>query len=169
MISLEPARPVEDDARQVMAWRNDPLTLRMFYHRDPKIWDAFWPEFRDSYFPDDAPEPVFAVCDGERVGFVRFGPADDPEGAGRRCVDISINLGPEHRGRGLGTAMLHAAHGRLRALGVAAVYAEVRQENEASRRTFEGAGYRRLGEGEKEIADTGERCRIVRYLKELGR
>ena len=168
MITLEPARPVEADARQVMAWRNDPLTLGMSYHREPKAWDAFWPEFRDGYFPADVPAPVFAIHRGERVGFVRFGSVEDPDGAGRRCLDVSINLAPEHRGRGLGQATLHAVHGRLRALGVAAVYAEVRAENARSHQAFETAGYRSLGEAEKVVEDTGERCRIVRYLRELG-
>ena len=167
VITLEPASATEADARQVMAWRNDPAARAASFHREQKLWETFWPEYRDGYFPADAPEPVFAVNRGRRVGFVRFRRVEHPEGAGRRCVDISINLAPEHRGRGFAQAMLHAAHGQLRALGVGAVYAEVRAENDKSHRAFEAAGYRSLGEAEKLVEDTGERCRIVRYLREL--
>ena len=165
-ITLKPARPIEADAALVMAWRNDPVTLAVSYHHEPKRWDGFWPEFREGYFPGDAPAPAFAVWEGERVGFLRFAAAADPEG-GRRCIDLSINLAPEARGRGLGRAVLAAADGYLRAAGAEVVYAEVRTGNAASRRAFEAAGYRSLGEAVKRIADTGEDAVIVRYLKAL--
>jgi N-acetylneuraminate synthase len=165
-VTLEPARPVEADAALVMAWRNDPVTLAVSYHHEPKQWAGFWPEFRDRYFPADAPGPMFALEGGRRVGFLRFAAAPDPDGA-RRCIDLSINVAPEARGRGIGRAVLAAAEAHLRALGAEAIYAEVRVDNAASQRAFEAAGYRRLGETVKPIPDTGEAAAIVRYLRAL--
>ena len=162
-VTLEPARPTEDDARQVMAWRNDPVTRAASFHREEKLWESFWPEYRERFFPADAPGPVFAKSGDERVGFLSFARAE----AASPAVEISINLAPERRGQGLGVAALRAAEVWLRAAAVDAIYAEVRAENAASRRTFEAAGYRSLGEAEKSI-DTGEQCRIVRYVRELG-
>ena len=51
-LSLEICRPIEAHARLVIAWRNDPHTLEMFYHHEPKVWDKFYLEFRDDYFVD---------------------------------------------------------------------------------------------------------------------
>src|SRR5690349_516539 len=94
-ISFELCRPTEDDARQVMAWRNDPATLSASFHRDPKVWDSFWPEFRDRYFAHpDYPAPTFVLNNGRRVGFLKFEPVRHPENVGGRTVDISINLAP---------------------------------------------------------------------------
>ncbi|MBC8159558.1 MAG: N-acetylneuraminate synthase, partial [Alphaproteobacteria bacterium] len=80
--SLEVCRPIEEHARLVMAWRNDPHTLAMSYHREAKVWDAFWPEFRDTYFAYPALPPMFLVADGERVAFLRYLPAAHPENPG---------------------------------------------------------------------------------------
>ena len=165
-LSFELCRPVEPHARQVMEWRNDPGTLAMSYHHARKTWDGFWPEFRDTYF-SHAPEPLFVRRDGGRVGFLRFRPVPHPEGRAGPCVDISINVAPEARGRGLGVEILRAASDRLRRDGVDAIYAEVRAENAASIRAFETAGYASLGPAEKLIEDTGERAAIVRFVHEL--
>ena len=163
-ITLEPARPTEADARQVMAWRNDPVTRAVSFHRDEKVWESFWPEYRARFFPADAPGALFVLSGGERVGVLSFARADEAS-----AVEISSNLAPEHRGQGFGVAALCAVEAPLRAAGVEAVYAEVRAENVASHRAFEAAGYVSLGEAEKVIEDTGERCRVVRYRRELGR
>ena len=172
-IVFEPCRPTQGEALLVMTWRNDPSTLANSFHRAPKSWDNFWPEFRDTYCMgtpgcQSTPGPVFALIDGARVGFLRFRPAQPPHGESARCVDISINLAPEARGRGLGTAILKAATGYLGAAGIKTVLAEVRLENAASLRAFEAAGYRSLGPAETKIADTGECAKIISFILELG-
>ena len=164
-ITLEPARPIEADAAQVMAWRNDPVTLAVSYHHEPKVWDSFWPEFVEAYFPEGAPPPAFAVEAGRRVGFLRFVPVAEPDGTW--CVDLSINVAPAARGQGRGRAMLAAAEAWLREAGVGRIHAEVRVDNAASRRSFEAAGYRPLGELDRHIEDTGETARIIRYRRDL--
>lgn len=167
-LSLEVCRPVEEHARQVMVWRNDADSLAMFYHREPKVWDTFWPEFRDAYFDQPMLPPLFVRADGERVAFLRYRPCRHPEGAGGRCVDVSVNMAPEARGRGFGKEVLRLGSEYLRRVaGVDSVVAEVRIENERSRRAFAAAGFRLVGEADKLIADTGERCLIARYVHDL--
>lgn len=165
-ISFETCRPVEADARQVMAWRNDAETLAMSFHRAPKVWEAFWPEFRTAYFRD-LPAPRFALFRGKRVAFLRFRPAMHPRGLAGSTVDISIMVASEARGQGLGTAVLRAVADTLAADGVDSILAEVREENAASLRIFGGAGYDDLGPAEKLIEDTGERARVRRFVSEL--
>ncbi|MBM3581100.1 MAG: GNAT family N-acetyltransferase [Alphaproteobacteria bacterium] len=167
-ISFESCLPVESHAREVMAWRNDPQSLASAFHRAPKVWEDFWPEYRDRYFASDgSPKPVFALENGKRVGFLRFRRIAHPQGLSGLIVDISINLAPEVRGRGLGTMILRAIRPHLTAQGVDSVIAEVRAENKTSHKTFVNAGYAELGPARKTVADTGEDCAIVRYVDEL--
>ncbi len=165
-ISFESCRPVEAHARLVMAWRNDAGTLAASFNRAPKRWEGFWPEFRDEYFRN-LPAPVFALDEGKRVGFLRFRPVRHPLGFTGACVDISIMIAPEERGRGLGAAILKEVAGYLRAAGIDTVYAEIREGNAASLKAFKAAGYEYLGPGEKLVEDTGERARIDRLVSEL--
>jgi len=99
-IVFETCLPIEDHARIAMAWRNDPVTLSMSFHRREKIWESFWPEYRTTYF-SGAPDlhPVFAVLDGERIGFLRFNPVPHPSGLPHRTVDLSINISPSGAAR----------------------------------------------------------------------
>jgi len=167
-ISFETCLPLEDHARLVMAWRNDPITLSMFYHHQPKVWDAFWPEFRHSYFIDAAhPGPLFALYKSERIGFLHFKPIPHPQGNAGIAVDISINLAPNARGQGLGARVLKAALEHLNNAGIDSVYAEILEKNAASIKAFESAGFHSLGSATKTISDTGETHAIVRYLVEL--
>lgn len=166
--SLEVCRPVEVHARLVMAWRNDPHTRAMSFHHQPKVWDTFWLEFRDTYFRHSGLPPLFLRVDGERVAFVRYQPAAHPESVGGVAVDVSLNVSPGARGNGFGRAALEFGSEHLRhSTGVDCVVAEIRVENEASLRAFAAAGYRLFDETEKIIEDTSERCRIARYIHDL--
>lgn len=167
-ISFEICRLVEEHARLIMDWRNDPVTLSMFYHHEPKVWESFWPEFRNSYFNGACiPGPVFALADGERVGFLRFQSVSHPLGFSGLTVDISINISPSFRGCGLGTEVLKAALDYLNRAGIDSVYAEVVQHNHASIKAFDSAGFVFLDQARKSIADTGETFSISRCLAEL--
>jgi N-acetylneuraminate synthase len=150
-----------------MAWRNDPVTLSMSYHREPKVWDAFWQEYQTACSGDQVP-PMFILDEGERAGFIRCRRAPHPNHLAGLTVDISINIGLDRRGKGLGQAALRAVKAHLSAhFAVDSIYAEVRQENRASCRTFVGAGFTDLGLAPKHFLDTGENCQIHRFIAEL--
>jgi len=167
-ISFEGCRPLESHAHQVMVWRNDPATLAASFHQEAKVWESFWPEFRDQYFRHpDYPAPAFALNNGQRIGFVRFEPAPHPNNLVGRTAEVSINIAPEMRGKGWGTAVLRASLSYVVGQGVDTVFAEVREQNRASQEAFRTAGFRDLGVSNKLVEDTGEQCAVVRFVSEL--
>lgn len=166
-LTLEICRPCEEHARQVMDWRNDPHTLSVFFHKDPKAWDTFWPEFRDTYFVFPYLLPLFVRASGDRVAFIRFIPCPSPDGCGL-AVDVSVNVAPAHRGRGLGANAIRIAVEFLgRNTNFDAVVAEVRKENIVSHKTFLAAGFRKLDDTHHTVVETGEQCAITRYVYDL--
>lgn len=48
ILNFECVRLREEDATLIMEWRNDPDTLRMSIHTQPKMWDTFYKEFINS-------------------------------------------------------------------------------------------------------------------------
>jgi N-acetylneuraminate synthase len=166
-LKLEPCLPIEEHARRVMDWRNDPVTLAMFYHQEPKVWDSFWPEYRDDYFSNPALPPAFALLDDQPVAFFRFQAIESPSGIRPPTVDISVNLAPELRGQGIGVRALCGVGPYLGGRGINTVLAEVRKENEASRKAFVAAGWRPCSSEVRKQLDTGENCAIFLYVLEL--
>lgn len=167
-ITFETCHIDEAVAALVMDWRNDPDTLAASYHREVKTWKGFWPEFRslcESHGGRLA--PLLALIDGRRASFVYFRPVAHPQQLAGQCVDISINIAPHERGKGLGSRIIDAACERLSTLGIDSVVAEARVENAASIKAFTSAGFENLGHTEKLIEDTGEKCAIVRMVREL--
>ncbi|MEO0387829.1 MAG: GNAT family N-acetyltransferase [Pseudomonadota bacterium] len=166
-LSLEMAKPVEADARQIMAWRNDPVTLASFFHTEPKVWGTFWPEYCATYFAQPDLPPLFLRQGGERVGVLRYAPVENPEGARGRTLDISVNIAPGRRGKGFGALGLRLGRQYVAGLGYDAVLAVVRSANTASRALFKTAGFRALGAAHHHVEDTGERAEVVRFLDDL--
>lgn len=122
MITLRPA--TMNDAQCLFDWRNDPLTRANSVNSDPVEWSGHvaWLERRLSR---DEPGLFVAVEGDELVGTVRI---DDDE--------ISYTVSPDHRGRGLATAMLMLAY---EAFGQK--IAKIKPENRASIRAAEKAGH----------------------------
>lgn len=164
-IGFEYVLPSEEHARLVMAWRNDPITLQWSYNHRPKEWPVFLLEFKADYF--NFIPPLFALHEGQRVAFLRFRPVADPLAPTRHCCDISINVAPEFRGRGLGSAILQAIKPWLAREGYDDIYAEVFKDNLASLKTFERAGYKRLADCSKLLENNAETVTICRFLADL--
>lgn len=166
-IEFEIVRPIEAHARVIMDWRNDPVTLQMSYHTNPKTWETFFPEFKEEYFCFPDLPPIFALLRGHRVAFLRFKPVEDPINPRRRCCDVSINVSPQFRGRGIGTACLKEIKDWIAQQGYHDIYAEVKKNNTASQKAFEQAGYTRLQDDVKNLEEIGESISICRYLAQL--
>jgi len=137
---LRPIRRDEEDARLIFAWRNDPMTRAHSFRGEEKSWSDFWPDYLANYFDAGVPAAQI-VMEGEApVGFVGFERARlAPENAG--AVEISINIAPDHRHRGLGRRSLAEAAALLRTAGWREVHALVKPDNAASLRLFAAAGY----------------------------
>lgn len=166
-LSFEWVRPIESHAYQVMEWRNDPQTLRMSYHHELKRWDAFLDEFKEEYCCSSRIPPLFVLLKGERIAFLRFSDLGEAEHSKRLSCEISINISPKFRGRRLSGKILKEAALLLKRQRYDDIYAEIRKENIVSQKSFERAGYRLLGEFLKEVEDTGEKCKIFRYVFSL--
>ena len=166
-ISLECVRPIESHARLIMQWRNDPDTLAMSFHTQPKQWESFYPEFINSYFAFPDLPPLFIWYEGQRVAFLRFTPVPDPVDRTRRCCDISINVAPQWRRKGIGQYILSEAKSWVAQQGYDDLYAMVKKENAISIKAFLHAGYTQLDDFLYTVPDTDEQIPICRFLAPL--
>jgi RimJ/RimL family protein N-acetyltransferase len=138
MISLRHA--TEADAVHLFQWRNDEQTRAASVSQDPVGWEEHSAWFRG------------ILGDGRRILYMAF-QADQPEDAppigmcrfdqlDQQTFEMSINLDPEFRGKGLAGPVLQAAVAKFRAEeGALRLTATVRRENLASSRIFIRAGF----------------------------
>lgn len=112
-------------------------------HQQPNVL-RWWGPMEDD-FPDDEPETTrFAiVADGQVVGMIQFGEEKEPD---YRHAWIDIFVGDDHAGRGVGTEaidqlirVLHEEHGHHR------ITIDPALDNEPAIRSYEKAGFRRVG------------------------
>lgn len=169
-MKFELVRPIKEDIELIFNWRNDPETRANSFHTEPKIWDTFFPEFLSEKFLFPDLPPIFACLDSERVAFLSFDSCEDYvfEGVGkrRRCCRVSINVAPNFRGRGIGTAILTEIKPWIKRQGYDAIYGEVKKENHTSQKAFLRAGYKQL-KGHIKWVDGREQVESVRFLADL--
>lgn len=163
-LHLQPCSATAFDGQLVMAWRNDVATRVASFHREPKVWAEFGPQFIKDYMGDPDCPALFLVAGGERVAFVRFAP-DPILIEGLKVRTLSIMVSPDHRSRGYGVLALREAMalmaGRGRRMPFLAI---VRAENAVSHRMFLKASWTPFDESAHRVEDTGEVCAVVRYL-----
>ena len=121
-------RATLDDALDVLIWRNDPLTRAMSRTQDEVEQEAHLAWFSRA-LDDAASTLLIGEVGGEKIGMVRL-----DRGA---ATEVSININPLCRGRGLGHELL--AEALTWATGD--LWAVIKDENLASRRLFERAGF----------------------------
>ena len=117
-----------DDALDVLIWRNDPLTRAMSRTQEEVEQQAHVAWFNRA-LNDGASTLLIGEVEGEKVGMVRF-----DHGV---ATEVSININPLCRGRGLGHELLAEALSWAKGDLVAVI----KDENLASRRLFERAGF----------------------------
>jgi RimJ/RimL family protein N-acetyltransferase len=123
---------VKQDLADILAWRNDAVTRAM--SRSPEPVDAAG---HNAWFTAALSDParvlLIGELDGGKVGMVRIDRGHETE--------VSINLNPAFRGRGLSLDLLNAAL----ATETGPILAVIRPNNAASIRLFEWAGFVRTG------------------------
>jgi len=132
------ARPANaEDSRDLFDWRNDPLTRAASRSIEPVTW-AHHEKWFSGVLADEHRELYIVEIEAtsESVGMCRF----DSEAGD--LAEVSINLNPALRGRGLSVPVLLAAVEKFRDGGGGALTATIRPENTASIRVFEKAGFR---------------------------
>jgi N-acetylneuraminate synthase len=166
-IAFELVRPSEHYARLIMGWRNDPQTLQMSFHTEPKVWPEFFTEFKNEYFTVPDLPALLAIYKGEPIAFIRFRPTENPLNPRRRCCELSINVSPSARGKGFGKKVLIEMQKFAALQGYDDIYAEIKKENEPSLRAFTAAGFTPLSDVAKYIEDTDETVLISRLIVHL--
>ena len=122
-------RAAPDDALDVLAWRNDPLS-RAMSRTQTLIEEAGHVAWFTKAIEDPHRALLVGELDGRKIGMVRFDYAKETQ--------VSININPVFRGRGLGYELLAGA---LAYAPSGPIVAGIRNENLASRRLFERAGF----------------------------
>jgi RimJ/RimL family protein N-acetyltransferase len=141
MIKIRPA--TAGDSRDVFDWRNDEQTRRASISQSEVGW-AEHERWLASSLADSSSVLFIAelVDEGDAasaVGMCRFDLAAD-----RQTAEVSINLNPAFRGRGLSGPVLRAAIKRfLAAYEGATLEATIRLDNVASGRIFTASGFSR--------------------------
>jgi RimJ/RimL family protein N-acetyltransferase len=136
---MELRRATADDGPLVWKWRNDPTTRRMFRSSHEVPWEEHCGWYENALHN---PEKVMLIAEQGTtpVGVVRF----DLKDTG--VAEISINVNPEFRGRGLGKQILDlACRYAFREVRLTGVEAEIKAENGASLALFAGAGFALVG------------------------
>lgn len=141
---IELRRAHAADCERLWLWRNDPETRRYSRNRNAIAWNENEQWFSDALARSD--RRLFVAEQGKQlIGMARF---DRTEGK-PASFEVSINLAPEARGRGVGRALLRQACDKWAAeAGAATIYASIHESNVASRRIFETCGFVRQGDGE---------------------
>jgi UDP-2,4-diacetamido-2,4,6-trideoxy-beta-L-altropyranose hydrolase len=138
-VRLRPAQA--GDAELLHRWASDAQTRASSFHPAPIPWPDHQRWLADVLEDESRWLLIGLDRDDRPVGQVRLDL--DREGA----TTISLSVAPEHRGRGIGTALIEASL-RLarRSFGRVVVHAWIKPDNRASLVCFERAGFERLGE-----------------------
>ena len=140
MIALRRANA--GDARDVFEWRNDPRTREASLSRAEIVWDD-----HEAWFIRAIADPGRRLYIAEAVGD-SGPPADGAIGMvrfdrrGGEAAEVSINLNPSWRGRGVSVEVLESAIAELSSSGMSPeLHATIRAGNTASVRLFLRAGF----------------------------
>ncbi len=136
-LSLRQARPA--DCHLVWEWANDALVRQVSFSNETISWGDHCQWFSQRI---EDPAVLFLICEeaGTAVGTVRF------EKDGNSDAAISMSIAQKYRGRGLAALFIKKAAALLFERGqIKRVHAFVRENNRASVRSFESAGFFRIG------------------------
>ena len=137
-LTLRRAEP--RDCRLIWEWANDPTVRAAAFSSEPITWES-----HQSWFAAKLASPttaLFLALDdaGTALGQIRFDWSDH----GHAEIDVSVSA--LARRRGFGGALIRAGVDEMFAsTKVETVHASVKEDNRASTRAFEKAGFRRGG------------------------
>ncbi|MEO0328174.1 MAG: UDP-2,4-diacetamido-2,4,6-trideoxy-beta-L-altropyranose hydrolase [Pseudomonadota bacterium] len=140
-LSLKPA--VEADAKIVFDARYENDGARYYRNNSIPAIDAHIDWFKSALGRTDLRLLIVELA-GEQVAHVRF----DIDIENQNRIEIGIALAPSYRGSGLGFEILGKAVKLANSQGFRTIDADVHEENHASRKVFEKAGF--LLEGEQD-------------------
>ena len=145
-------RATEQDSCEIWRWRNDETSRQMFLNQSEVSWEDHCRWFND--LQHDSSRRLYIATDdvGCKMGVCRF----DLDRSSN-VAEVSINLNPTMRGKGLASSVLFSAIDQyfLDNNGVT-LLARIRSDNLASLRCFKRVGFK------QHTADSGN---IINLLK----
>jgi RimJ/RimL family protein N-acetyltransferase len=136
-------RASEHDSEDLFIWRNDAETRQNSKNTAPVLLEDHLSWFAASLTGSDRLIYIGSIGD-KKIGTVRFDRSNKSEG----CYAVSITVNPAFRGGGYGKELLSVACSQI---APCTLEAEIKDENEASKRLFAACGFRYVGPA----ADTG--------------
>ena len=129
-------RVIETDRKVIFDWRNDELTRCMFRCTSVVDWETHCNWLRARLSNDRC---CLLMCEFNAespIAVVRFDLDID-------TAQVSINLAPQKRGKGLASQCLASTISYFVKYypSVSKLFAEIRTQNEASRKSFEKVGF----------------------------
>jgi RimJ/RimL family protein N-acetyltransferase len=135
-LSFRPA--TMNDAALLFAWRSDPAVRASALDQSSISFDVHLAWLKSKLECSDCVIWILEG-DGEPLGQIRY----DRVGT---CAEIDIAISSARRGEGLGPKLLQMSADRAcRVLGIDRLVGIVKEENLASCRAFEKAGFQRVG------------------------
>jgi phosphinothricin acetyltransferase len=119
-------------ATSTASYKHEPLTI----------------EERQSWFEDQRARryPVFVAADGDKVrGFSTFGPWRGAWAGYRHTVEHTVHVDRQHRGRGIGQALVTALFSPARDMNMHVMIAGIDATNDGSIRFHEKLDFARAG------------------------
>jgi RimJ/RimL family protein N-acetyltransferase len=140
MGSMTIRRAVAADARGIGGVFDAAVSAGWKYLGELASKPMFPPEEWDNVIASHAPPNALFVMVDHSDQIVGFTAVHPPEGE-----MFLLFVHPEHAGRGIGRALLDAAHDALRAAGCRESFLYTHEQNERALAVYEAAGYRRDG------------------------
>lgn len=145
----------DSDSAEVFEWRNDMLSRAMSRDSEAVSWQQHVRWF-DCVLAEQS--KLLLICEHstptspQKIGVVRF----DLDSR-RVQAEISINLAPNMRGKGFAKACLQNAIQHFLSVfpDCRTILADIKTENESSKKSFLGVGFKQISQSESFI-----RCRF---------
>ncbi|WP_298256920.1 GNAT family N-acetyltransferase [Bradyrhizobium sp.] len=138
MLTIRRAAP--DDAQAIGAVFDAAVREGWKYLGELAARPMFPPQEWDEEVAKHAPPNALLVATNEADRLIGFVAVHPPEGE-----MYLLFVHPDHAGRGVGRALLEAAHEILRSAGCREAYLYTHEQNERAIAVYEAAGYRRDG------------------------
>lgn len=132
-----------DDCRMLWEWRNDPLVRSVSFSSDEIPFESHSQWFSKRLEAENCLIQIAESVNGEAIGQVRFDLNNDGS------TEISISVTGEHRSAGYGSKLIRTAtEWMLGSHRAKQVVAAIKEDNVASQRAFEKAGYQRIADND---------------------
>lgn len=128
------ARP--EDSAEIWQWRNDPLTKLMSITGDETSWEVHSNWYRLALTNPNCTIYIGYLGDTEKVGVCRF-----DVNVEKNIAEVSINLNPHYRGKGLSHRLLSASMKEFLGQQKIDFLAKIKKNNLASLKCFSTCGF----------------------------